>query len=124
MSQGRRRVLLLTAGVFLTAPTFGIAQQDTKVRRIGFLGARSRSTPSNPDVYYDAFVQGMRELGYVEGKNLVIEWRFADGNYDRLPNLAGELVRSNVDVLVTHFGTATQALQRSTNAMPIGFMSV
>ena len=57
------------------------------------------STPSNPDVYYDAFVQGMRELGYVEGKNLVIEWRFADGKFERLPGLAAELVRMNVEVM-------------------------
>jgi putative ABC transport system substrate-binding protein len=119
MSQGRRRILLLTAGVFLTAPTFGIAQQDTKVRRIGFLGARSRSTPSNPDVYYDAFLQGLRELGYVEGKNLVIEWRFADGHYERLPGLAAELVRMKVELIATHSTPATEALQCATSTVPI-----
>jgi putative ABC transport system substrate-binding protein len=70
------------------------AQEQGKVRRIGFLAPLSRSTPSHPDVFYDAFVQGMRELGYVEGKNLVI---------------------------VTHSTPATQALQRATSTVPIVF---
>ena len=87
------------------------AQQPGKAWHIGFLGARSRSTPENPDVYYDAFVDGMRELGYVEGKNLVIEWRFADGMYERLPALATELVRLQPDVIVTHSSPATEALK-------------
>jgi putative tryptophan/tyrosine transport system substrate-binding protein len=89
------------------------------VWRVGFLGARSRSTPSNPDVYYDAFVQGMREHGYVEGRNLAIEWRFAAGNYERFPVLAAELVAAKPDVIVTHVMAATRALQRTTSTIPI-----
>lgn len=96
------------------APLITNAQQSG-VRRIGFLAARSRSTPSNPDVYYQAFVQGMRDLGYVEGKNLVIEWRFADNKYDRLPPLAAELVSVKPEVIVTH-STSADLPQSAGNA--------
>ena len=68
-----RRKLLVGLGLSILSPAFPLLAQQPKVRRIGFLGVRSRSTPSNPEPYYDAFVQGMRQLGYVEGKNLVIE---------------------------------------------------
>src|SRR5215217_3463640 len=95
-----RRNFLVLSGVGATGLSgTARAQGASKMRRIGFLGARSRSTPSQPDVYYDAFVKGMRELGYVEGRNIVVEWRFADGQYDRLPGLAADLVRANVDVI-------------------------
>jgi putative ABC transport system substrate-binding protein len=89
------------------------------VRRIGFLAIRSRSTPANPDAYYDAFVQGMRELGYVEGKNLTIEWCFAHGKYERLPGLAADLVRMKVELIVSHGTEGTQAAQRATSTIPI-----
>ena len=101
------------------APLAAFAQEAGKVRRIGFLGVRSRSTPSNPDVYYDAFVQGMRELGYVEGKNRVIEWRFADGKYERLPDLADTLVQMKVEVIVTHSTPGTRAAQQVTSSIPV-----
>ena len=74
------------------------AQQPTKVPRIGYLGAGS---PSANSARIEAFRQGLRELGYVEGKNIVIEWRYAEGKLDRLPALAAELVRLKVDVIVT-----------------------
>ena len=75
-----RRKLLIAFGLStLQAPPSSWAQQPAKVRRIGALTTYSSPTPSNPNAFYDAFTQGMRELGYVEGKNLVIEWRFADG---------------------------------------------
>jgi len=115
----RRRLLIALGAGIVGAPRMVFAQEHSKVRRIGYLAVRSRSTPSNPDVYYDAFVQGMRELGYVEGKNLVIEWRFADGRYDLLPALAAELARMNVEVIVTHSTPATEALQRATKTTPI-----
>src|SRR2546426_12737706 len=98
----------------LAMPLGAFAQQQDKIRRIGFLAVRSRSTPSNPEVFYDAFTQGMRDLGYVEGKNLVIEWRFADGKFERLPALAAELVRLNVEVIVTHANPPIEALKRAT----------
>ena len=100
-------------------PLACFAQQESKIRRIGFLAVRSRSTPANPDVYFDAFVEGMRDLGYIEGKNLVIEWRFADGNYERLPDLAAELVQLSPEVIVTHGTPPAYALQRTTSIIPI-----
>src|SRR5205823_3881047 len=89
-----------------------------KISRIGFLALWSRSTSSQPQEQYDAFTRGMRELGYVDGKNLVIEWRYADGDYTRLPALAAELVRLKVDLIVTH-GPGVRAAQRATSIMPI-----
>ncbi len=107
------------------APFASDAQQQAQIRRIGVLVAQSRSTPSNPNVYVDAFVRGMRDLGYIEGKNLVIEWRFADAKYERLPALASELVKANVEVIVASGGTpATLAVQRATSTIPIVFLSV
>src|SRR5678815_4249097 len=112
-----RRHLLVMAS--LGAIGLTRAQSPSKTRRIGFLGARARSTPSNPDVYYDAFVKGLRELGYIEGHNLVVEWRFADGHYERLPELAADLVKLNVEVIVTHSTPGTRAAQRATTTIPI-----
>jgi putative ABC transport system substrate-binding protein len=110
-------------GVALAAPLSCFAQQQ-KVWRIGFLAARSRSTVSHPDLFYDAFTQEMRALGYTEGKNLVIEWRFAEGKYERLAGLAAELVRLNVDVLVTHGTPGVQAAKRATTTIPIVMAAV
>ena len=98
--------------------------QQTKVWRVGFLGARSRSTPSHPDPHYDAFVQGMRQLGYFEGKNLIIEWRFADGRYDLLPSLATDLVKISVDVIVSQGTPGTKAAQAATRSIPIVFPAI
>jgi ABC-type uncharacterized transport system substrate-binding protein len=75
-----------------------VAQQPKKVSRIGYLGA---SSPSTIPARIEAFRQGLHELGYVEGKNIVIEWRYAEGKFDRLPALAAELVRLKVDVAGT-----------------------
>ena len=75
----RRRIVLAIGASALFAPLASFAQQPDRIYRIGFLGARSRSTPANPDVYYDAWLGAMRDLGYIEGKNVIIEWRFADG---------------------------------------------
>ena len=119
MIAGRRVALNLVAGVLLPLPSF--AQQPDRVRSVGFLATRSRPTSANPDVYYDAFVQGMREFGYVVGKNLIIEWRYAEGRYERLPALASELVQLRVDVLMANVTSGVQALQQATNAIPIVF---
>ena len=117
----RRQVVLALGAGALAAPFASLAQTRPAlgVRRIGFLSARSRSTPTDPDVLFDAFVQGMRELGYVERKNLVIEWRFAEGKYDRLPALAAELVQLKPDLIVTDTTPGTQALQRATGSIPV-----
>ena len=118
MMKRRKLLIALGAGAF-ASPLGSFAQQQGKIPRVGFLAARSRSTLSAPDVYYDAFIQGMRDLGYIEGKNLVIEWRFTDGKYERLPELAAELVRLKVDLLVTHGTPGTLAAKRATTMIPI-----
>jgi putative ABC transport system substrate-binding protein len=120
MAQGRRRHFLIATSALLAAP-FVRAQKPDKVWRIGFLALRSRPTASRPDTHYDAFVAGMRDLGYVEGKNLVIEWRFADGKYERLSGLAKELVEMRVNVIVSQGTPGTRAAQRATATVPIVF---
>jgi len=92
------------------------AQQPTKIPRIGFLSPSSRLTLA---IRYEAFRQGMRELGYVEGKNIVIESRYAEGKQDRVAALAAELVRLKVDVIVTGGTTATRAAKEATFTIPI-----
>jgi putative ABC transport system substrate-binding protein len=92
------------------------AQQPRKIPRIGYL---ITSSPSAIAPRMDAFQQGLRELGYVEGKNIVIERRHAEGKLDRLPELAAELVRLNVDVLVTSGPTATRPAKGATSTIPI-----
>lgn len=92
------------------------AQQPAKTPRIAYLAATARST--NP-ARVEAFRQGLRELGYVEGKNIIIEWRFADGKADRLPALAAELVRLKVDVIVSGGSTATRPAKNATSTIPI-----
>ena len=114
-----RRKLLTVIGLYaLAAPLGAFAQQKNKVWRVGFLTPRRRPDSLDSDVF-GAFLQGMRDLGYVEGKNLIIEWRFADSKLDRLPELAAELVRLKVDVIVTGGTSATGAAQKATTVIPI-----
>jgi putative ABC transport system substrate-binding protein len=115
----RRRKLLIALGAgLLAAPLTSFAQQQGKVWRIGILSPRSRPDSLDSDEY-GAFPRGMRGLGYVEGKNLMIEWRFADGKYERLPGLAAELVQLKVDIIVTNGTPATSAAQNATATVPI-----
>jgi putative ABC transport system substrate-binding protein len=92
------------------------AQQPTKIPRIGFLGGVSPSANADRT---EAFRQGLRELGYVEGKNIVIEYRWAEGRVDRLPDLATELVRLKVEVIVTSGPTPTRSTKEATVTIPI-----
>ena len=102
--------------MLLALPFPARAQQPTKIPRIG----RLATTPASADsARIEAFRQGLRELSYVEGKNIVIEWRSADGKLDRLPALAAELVRLKVDVIVTAGGTATRPAREATSTIPI-----
>src|SRR5215831_17954661 len=94
------------------------AQQPKKVPQIGYL---SVSSPSAMSTRTEAFRQGLRELGYVEGKNIVIEWRSAEGKRDRVPSLAAELVRLKVDVIVTAGPPATRSAKEATVTIPIVF---
>jgi len=92
------------------------AQQPAKIPRIGYLGGASLSAiPAR----IEAFRHGLRELGYIEGKNIIIEWRWADGKLDRLPGLAAELVRLKVDIIVSAGPAVTPSLKEATKTIPI-----
>ena len=109
-------VFSLLATVFLATTPLAQAQQPTKIPRIGYLTAGFLSAISYRT---EAFQQGLRELGYVEGKNIVIEYRSADGKFDRLPSLAAELVNLKVDIIVSAGASPTRAAKEATNAIPI-----
>jgi len=114
-----RRAFLgaLAAGV-LVVPRGALAQAPSKIARIGFFHFGSRE--SLPVTHrYSAFVQGVRELGYVEGTSFVIEGRFADAKPERVPALAAELVRLKVDVIVASGGPVPRALQHATTTIPV-----
>src|SRR6266571_2420985 len=108
--------LSVVAVVLVLAGAAVQAQQPKKVPRIGFLLATSLSVES---ARIEAFRQGLRELGYVEGKDIVIEWRYAEGKFDRLPDLAAELVRLKVDIIVTAGPQATRPAKQATSTIPI-----
>jgi putative tryptophan/tyrosine transport system substrate-binding protein len=108
--------LSVIAFLLVLAGAVAQAQQPTKVPRIGYLAANSLSAFSHR---IEAFQQGLRDLGYVEGKTIVIEWRSAEGKLDRLPTLAAELVRLKVDVIVTGGLGATGPAKKATATIPI-----
>jgi putative tryptophan/tyrosine transport system substrate-binding protein len=111
--------VVLTLSLII-APLAVEAQQERKAQRIGLLAPRSASDALP---FHEAFRQGLRELGWVEGQNIFIEYRFAEGSYNRLPDLAAELVRLKVDVIVAA-GTATSAAAKNaTGTIPIVMMS-
>jgi putative ABC transport system substrate-binding protein len=115
----RRREFIFILGGLAAASPLGVwAQQQRKVWRVGFLAVPRRPDPLVSS-RYGAFARGMSELGYVEGEDLVIEWRFADGKAERLPDLAAELVEQKVDVFVVSGTPATSAAQRATSNIPI-----
>jgi putative ABC transport system substrate-binding protein len=116
----RRTFIASMIGAALSAPLAAQAQQVGKVPRIGFLFYGSPG--SSPEL--DAFRQGLRELGYIEGQNIAIEYRFASGRVERLPELAAELVRLKVDVIVTPTTPASQAAKQATGTIPIVFAGV
>ncbi len=102
--------------MLLALPFPARAQQPTKIPRIGYLTGQSLSSNA---ARFEAFRQGLRELGYVEGKNIIIEYRSAEGKLDRLPALAAELVRLKVDIIVTAGSTPTRAAKEATSTIPI-----
>ena len=101
--------------VLVAVAVIAEAQQPKKVPRIGFLSV----TSSGQDPRLEAFRQGLREMGYVEGKNFTLEYRSAEGKFDRLPALAAELIRLNVDVIVTQGTPAAAAAKNATSTIPI-----
>ena len=113
----RKKIFCLALGAMLSALSFSVeAQQSKKVPRIGF---QSAASPSAIAARTEAFRQGLRELGYVEGKNIVIEWRYAEGKLDRLDEFAAEFVRLKVDVIVTAAPSSTRAVKKATATIPI-----
>jgi putative ABC transport system substrate-binding protein len=93
------------------------AQQPAKVPRIGYLS--TNGNPSNPTPFVEAFRQGLRELGYVEGKNILVEYRYAEGKLEWVPGLVTKLVQLNVDALVVGTQTAIRAAKQATKTIPI-----
>jgi putative ABC transport system substrate-binding protein len=118
----RRTFIGALAGGLLAAPLAAEAQQSGKAWRIGYLSSQSAASAGR--VSFDAFRQGLRDLGYVEGQNIVIESRWADGDYKRLPTLAKELVSLNLDLIVSAGGDPTvRAVKAATTTVPIVFVT-
>jgi putative tryptophan/tyrosine transport system substrate-binding protein len=114
----RRKFIIALGASALIAPHGSFAQQQGKVWRVGFLYFGSRQSALDTG-RYPAFVQSMRELGYIEGKNVHIETRFGDGKVERLRGIVAELVRSKVDVIVATGSAAYRALQHAAASIPI-----
>jgi len=121
MKCGRARAIVMLVLVLVAAPLAADAQQTGKVHRIGYLS--SGSSTAVPRVI-EAFRQGLRELGWVEGQNIVIDYRFAEHRYDRLPDLAAELVRLKVDIIVAPATPAAAAAKNATGTIPIVMIGV
>ena len=114
----RRTFVTSVAGAVLAAPLAANAQQTGKVFRIGLLGNISLAEPEGARLW-GAFIQGLRDLGYVEGQNLTIELRVSEGKYERLPDLAAELVRLKVEVIVVPADQNALAAEQATRSIPI-----
>src|SRR5215510_11172466 len=117
---GRRELLGALGGAAAARPLAARAQKSDKIVRIGYLSAANpRSAPN-----FAAFEQRLRELGYIDGQNIVIEYRDAEGEMDRLPDLAADLVRLDVNVIVTTTDPGTRAAKRATAAIPILMVAI
>lgn len=112
----RREIVLGLGGAALAIPLAVLAQQAGKIARVGFLGSENASEYAGN---IDALRAGLRALGYIEGRSLSIEYRWAEGRNDRLPSLAAELAGLKVDVIVTHGTPGTLAAKRATATIPI-----
>src|SRR2546422_6097079 len=112
-----KKVFHLAICALLFAFSFPVeGQQMKKVPRIGYL---SSASPSAVSFRTEPFRRGLQELGYVEGKNIIVEYRYAEGKTDRLPALAAELVRLKVDVIVTAGPAPTRSAKQATSTIPI-----
>ena len=114
----RRRLVIAIGASTVTVPFHSFAQPKDKIWRVGILVTRNRPTSLDSDPF-GQFVRAMRELGYVEGKNLQVEFRWAEGKYERLPVLAAELVQLKVDVIVAAGGQDIDAARKATSTIPI-----
>jgi len=116
-----RRAFIVTATAILVAPFTADAQQAAKVPRIGFLGNSTAALEAN---LVGPFREGLRDLGYVEGRNVLIEYRWAEGRYERFPALIAELIAPRVDVIVTAGTPATLAVKKATTSIPLVMVAV
>jgi putative tryptophan/tyrosine transport system substrate-binding protein len=114
----RRRCLVVALGASCAGAAMGAFGQRSGRWRVGFLSPRRRPASLDDD-YYGAFPRTLRALGYVEGRNLQIEWRFAEGRYEALPAMAAELVKMNVDAIVAPGPPAALAARDATSTIPI-----
>src|SRR6266511_5916394 len=112
----RRREFITLLGGAAAWPLAAHAQQAGKVHRIGFLGS---ATAAGSAKAVESLRTGLREFGYVEGTNIGIEFRWAEGIYDRLPHLVAELIATNIDVLITHGTPGTRVAKQVTRTIPI-----
>ena len=112
----RRREFITALGGATALPFAARAQQAAKVYRIGYLGVASHAGYARE---IEALLRGLRQLGYEEGKNIALYYQFAEGDYDRLPALASELVTVKVDVIVTHSTPGARAAKQATSTIPI-----
>jgi ABC-type uncharacterized transport system substrate-binding protein len=115
----RKILIWLLATVLLTTVSPAEAQSKAKIPRVGVLEPGLSSAKSPISLCRDSFRQGLRELGYVEGQNIDIEYRFADGQVEPLPKLAAELVRLRPDIIWTHSIVAAQAAKQATMTIPL-----
>src|SRR5262249_21540400 len=122
VSPMRRRDFIALLGSNVAAwPLAARAQQSGKLPIIGFLGA---NTPSVQSQWTAAFVQRLRELGWIEGRNVAIEYRWAEGRFDRSPEIIAEFIRLKVDVIVTHGTANVVAAKQATSVIPIAFATL
>ena len=124
IDNSKKPKVLAFAGFSLCAMLFALclpaeAQQPSKVPRIGYLSNRVKPTATTRDLFEDAFRQGLRDLGYSEGKNILLEYRYAEGAEDRLPGLVAELVQLKVDVLFSATLRGIRAAKHATQTIPI-----
>ncbi|MEO8123244.1 MAG: ABC transporter substrate-binding protein, partial [Burkholderiales bacterium] len=115
----RRQVVLALGAGMLAAPLGAVAQPQGRVYRVGYLSGGSRPNQSNPNELEDAVFRTLRELGYVEGRNLLVERRYSERKYEALPELAAELVKLNPDVIVAMTTPPSIAAQKATSTVPV-----
>src|SRR5262245_55151592 len=118
----KKNLFWLALGFLLFALCVPVhAQQAKKIPRIGFVSGSGN--PKTPGALVEAFRQGLRDLGYIEGKNILVEYRYVEGGLDRVPDLVTELVQLKVDVLVATFAIAIRSAKQATKTIPIVIVS-
>jgi len=123
MALARRRRFIVAASTLVLTSPFVWAQQPGRIRRVGFMAQIVRPDPIDAH-FFGALPKGLRDLGYIEGKNLTMDWRFADGDVGRLPRLAADLVQAKPDVIVTAGTLSAVAMRKATDTIPVVFGNV